>query len=263
MNVNGGDDTLSGSKGGQTSHFDYAYESPERDPNSISREMANRLFGLFDSQADRIAHLIYRCATNRIGWRCGHTICPRCAVHAAKRRKEKLKALLRKVPRNVRLAMVTVGVSSPNIEEGRALLVAAFGAFRRQKEWKLVVGWGMGQIEVLPSLNGSFNVHAHVLVSVLPLAKPNKRALSRLWRRQISPLPGTLDWKPLDPKFERGKSPYSAAAYYVTKKARSAWLRAASEDDLRAIVRDVPGKRFAINFGFPRITAKNSETVKS
>lgn len=197
----------------------HADEHPEV---SISKQILNRLHALQDNanhgitkvKISRIAEKIMNCDDRKPRedghqWDpCGHPLHARCAARIAKYNRRAAERAIRELPRDVKLAHVTLTTGADTITEGHEVITTSFAALRRLAAWRRAVSGGFGQIEVLPAIGGSrpWNIHAHVLVTLTTSDRSDVSAITAGWRALLAERdkPGSVTWSPVTRRFVRG-----------------------------------------------------------
>lgn len=178
----------------------HRHESPSRPFTGSKTElMAHRIIDAseepFDRYIEQVGLRMLRCGTDRNGFRCSHSTCPRCSVRTAKKNYARLAATIAALPRGTKLAHLTLTTGADSIPSGHKTLFGAFSRWRRAKACSPMLG-GYVHGEVLPASGGSraWNVHLHAVVEVkgaIELA-----ALAAAWRRVLArdDVPGSVTW---------------------------------------------------------------------
>jgi hypothetical protein len=160
------------------------------------------------------------------------------------------------LPEATRIAFVTFTVGHDAIDEGRSALVAMLARLRRMTCWRHFVDGGRGRIEILVSRGAgrTWNVHVHLLVLVDESCPIDVGEIQAAWTAILGDegLRGSFEWDWVEREHVsvpscRRKGLFSPPGFYTTKR-RAEWLDV-SDDELRQVVRDIPGRRMAIRFG--------------
>jgi hypothetical protein len=181
--------------------FEVVRESNRR--SRVSEELADRMLGSSDSHVRKRGRTIARCASNGRGRRCGTSLCPRCARRMAMRRRRAVERAI--LERRGAVIFATLTVRAPSIARGRTELVgqaSAFAGLRRRESWDPVMA-ARGQVEAVPSVNGGWCVHAHVLLSVCGDVQVD--AIKTDWSELLGELSGTLDVRAVTRKWVTGE----------------------------------------------------------
>ncbi len=98
--------------------------------------------------------------------------------------------------------LLTVTVAADDLEWGLSALRCGLTKMKRRKAWKIAVAGGEQHAEVKPAGRGSFlawNVHAHLIVELVPGATLDQTALGIAWKAGLAPfgLTGSLHFEPV------------------------------------------------------------------
>ena len=163
----------------------------------------------FDRAVEQIGLRMIRCGSNLRGWRCGHPLCPRCAVRIAKKNYAALTDKLRSLPRGTKIAHVTLTGPAHNIKSGHRALFDSFSRLRRRDAWASAIAGGYAQGEVLPTVAGDlqWHVHLHVLVQPHHRARLDQHAIRNDWQAILAlhDAVGSVTWTTITRKTVEGR----------------------------------------------------------
>lgn len=216
--------------------------------------MAHRLLQIserpFDRAVETIGLRMLDCALNERGFRCGHSLCPRCAARVAKKNRRRLEALVAALPSRASFAFATFTAPHDSLIDGQDTIQRAFKDLRRRSCWQRAVLGGYGQIEVIPTLSGDRHwlLHIHALVHLAPGLRADAKAINNSWRDTVGF--GRVDWRPVRRERTRGIGrDLSKVCFYVTKRKRAADYLGVSPVDLRELAARVGTRRWVLRFG--------------
>jgi hypothetical protein len=178
-------------------------EQPNRIRGSVTAALAARLFDLASGipangswvrqSVFRLAHRLSRCADAglfRTGWRCGASMCPRCARQRAIRNRKRLSLRLGERARaglaEHGYALLTVSVAASTLESGYRLLLTSWRAYLRTALVNRSVRGGEAHVHTRPARGAEgerWNLHVHAIVELArPLGSTSALTLSRRGR---------------------------------------------------------------------------------
>jgi len=168
-------------------------------------------------------------------YRCGLThICPKCARHAAKKRRQSIENIIFTRKQSKFLAL-RLSIASDELSYGVESLKICFLRLRKEEFWKSAVEGGSFNIELVPCNSGEiaaslWNIHTHIIIELRIGKSLDGLELDHKWRDLLSNK-GAIGSAHLEiieniwGKYTSDKEGrFCPVAFYSTKRKRSEWF---------------------------------------